>query len=130
MLVTDLFLWSAVRFTLTRVRTLVNLHWLLSAELTVLSVLLSATPLQEEGASSLLEVVVFTLENIYRLHRTHAQRKMLSIWLQNPPIRKETAHLCLKIDSSWCSLLCVFPYAQTCKAKNKRFFRLSIKEYI
>ncbi len=67
MLVDDLFLWSAVRFTLTRVRTLVYVHWLLSAGFAVLSVLLRASSFQKEGANTLLEVVVSALENIVRL---------------------------------------------------------------
>ncbi len=99
-LVYVLIIWSAVRFTLTRVKALLNLRWLLSAELAVLSVLLSASPFQKEGANTLLEVVVSALENVLRLFRTHAQRKMLPIWLQNPPIRKDIAFVFLKIDSS------------------------------
>ncbi len=94
MLVTDLYIWSAVRFTLTRDRALVNLHWLL------LSVLLSASPFQKEGANTLLEVVVSALEKIFRLYRTHAQRKMLPIWLQNPQIQKDLAFVFLKMKSS------------------------------
>ncbi len=63
-LVYVLIIWSAVRFTIIRVKILVSLRWLMSAELAVLSVLLIALPLQREGACTLLEVVVSALENI------------------------------------------------------------------